>query len=73
MEVNAKLTTPFVTPVIVSHDWSLTGVNGPARFSVVGNTGGSESVPAVKGSVMGAGATNQYGHSITAPFAESVK
>ncbi len=32
-DVKEKLTTPFVTSVTVSHDWSLVGANGGRRFS----------------------------------------
>ena len=32
LAVKLKLTTPLVTPVMVSHGWSLVGANGPARF-----------------------------------------
>ena len=58
-----KLTTPLVIPVIVSHDWLLTGANGASRLSVAGRTTGKESLPAAPPSNLGVGSTKARGSS----------
>jgi hypothetical protein len=48
LAVKEKLKTLLVTPMIVSHDWSLAGANGSSRFSVAGTTAGKASLPAAR-------------------------
>ena len=53
LAVKAKLTTPLVAPVMVNHDESLTGANGPVKLAVAGSTTGNKSEPLDAGSVLG--------------------
>ena len=46
LALKAKLTTPLVMPVMVSHAWSLVGANGASRLAVAGSTTGNTSLPA---------------------------
>lgn len=55
--LKAKLTTPLVTVLIVSHDWLLVGANGASRFAVAGSTVGKTSLPAAAPSNLAVGST----------------
>ena len=55
LAVKLKPTTPLVTPVTVSHVWSL---DGPFKGALEGTAASNESEPALKGSVMFAGPMN---------------
>src|SRR5262245_11658461 len=41
-----KVTTPLVTPLMRSQDWSLLGANTPVSVSLAGRTGANWSLPA---------------------------
>ena len=60
---NKKLTTPLVTPVMLSQVSLLAAANGPLRFALGGNTCGRESTPAVALSDRGLGFTYARGSS----------
>src|SRR5580658_4662061 len=53
-----KLSTPLVMPFMVSHVWSVLGLNGGRRFSAGGNTIGNASAPAATPSNFGVESTN---------------
>src|ERR1700690_727421 len=63
LAVKAKLTTPLVMPVMVSHGESLTGANGPVKFAVAGKTTGSVSLPANGDSDLAVESTKAWGSS----------
>ena len=66
LAVKAKLTTPLVTPVMVNHDESLAGANGPVKLAVAGNTTGNVSLPADAVSALAVGSTKAWGSSLIA-------
>jgi hypothetical protein len=66
LAVKAKLTTPLMLPVMVSQSESLTGVNGPVKLAVAGNTRGNASLPAAAVSAFAVGSTKAWGSSLIA-------
>ena len=61
-----KLTTPLVTPLMVSQDWSLVGAKGASRLAVGGSTTGNASVPESGPSSLAVGSTKARGSSLMA-------